>query len=58
MQKRPLADASSRNALARFDTAIQKKYPEILNGFNEDTFRGVGEEREDVRELFGFIDDV
>jgi hypothetical protein len=56
VKKRPLADASSRNSLARFDTVIQKKYPEILDGFNEDVFRG--EDRGEVRELFGFIDDV
>lgn len=55
-QKCPLAEASSRNALGRFDGVIQKKFPDILDGYSEDTFRA--EEREEVTELFGFIDDV
>lgn len=56
LQKRPVADASSRNALSRFETALQKRFPEILESFDEDTFRS--EDKEEVSELFGFIDDV
>jgi hypothetical protein len=33
-----------------------KRYPGELEGFNEDVWRA--DEREEVRELFGFIDDV
>jgi hypothetical protein len=51
-----VANASSRNAIVRFEGAIQKRFPEILEGYNQDTFRS--EENEEVEELFGFIDDV
>ena len=55
-----MADASSRNAVARFETNIQKKDPKMLDDFDEDAFRAEGqnEGRESVQELFGFIDDV
>ena len=55
-QKRPVADAASRNAIVRFEGAIQKRYPDHLAGYDQDTFRG--EENKEVAELFGFIDDV
>lgn len=51
-----MADASSRNAISRFESALQKRFPEVLDAFDEDKFRS--EEREEVTELFGFIDDV
>ncbi len=55
-QKRPFAEAASRNALLRFETSVSKRYSSQLEGFDEDTFRGDG--REQVTELFGFVDDV
>jgi condensin complex subunit 3 len=55
-QKRPVADAASRNAIVRFEGAIQKRFPDQLEGYNQDTFRA--QENEEVVELFGFIDDV
>jgi hypothetical protein len=55
-QKRPVADAASRNAIVRFEGAIQKRFPDHLEGYDQDTFRA--EENEEVVELFGFIDDV
>ena len=55
-QKRPFGDAASRNALSRFGTILQKKYTIQLAGFDEDVFRS--EEQTEVKELFGFIDDM
>jgi condensin complex subunit 3 len=51
-----VADASSRNAIVRFEGAIQKRYPDIIESYNQETFRA--EEREEVSDLFGFIDDM
>lgn len=56
MQKRPLADAASRNALNRFDAAMLKKYPTELEGFDEEAF--AAEEREEIKELVAFVDAV
>jgi hypothetical protein len=42
--------------MGRFELAVQKRFPDQLEGYNQDTFRG--EELEEVVELFGFIDDV
>lgn len=56
-QKRPLSEAAPRNALARFEAALVKNYPE-LEAYDEDTFRSEGPEHEETAELFGFIDDV
>lgn len=55
-QKRPVADAASRNAIVRFEGAIQKRFRDQLEGYDQDTFRG--DENEEVVGLFGFIDDV
>lgn len=54
-QKRPLSDATSRNALSRFEAVLVKRYPE-LESYDEEAFRA--DDREDTTELFGFIDDV
>ncbi|OXC68612.1 hypothetical protein AYX13_02817 [Cryptococcus neoformans] len=56
--KRPLSDAPSRNAVTKFESVLRKKWPQILEAFDEDAFRGEGTEKEGVQELFGFIDDV
>jgi len=51
-----VADAASRNSIVRFEGAVQKRFPDQLEGYDQDKFRG--EENEAVIELFGFIDDV
>lgn len=56
-ERRPLSDATSRNAVTRFEASLLKKFPE-LEGYDEDTFRAEGEEHEVTSDLFGFIDDV
>ncbi|EAL23115.1 hypothetical protein CNBA6400 [Cryptococcus deneoformans B-3501A] len=56
--KRPLSDAPSRNAVTKFESVLLKKWPQILEAFDEDAFRREGAEKEGVKELFGFIDDV
>jgi condensin complex subunit 3 len=55
-KKRPLSDATSRNALNRFDTAITKKYHDALDTFDHEAYRS--QERDEVRALWEFIDDV
>lgn len=47
----------SRNSLSKFQVSLLKLYPE-LEGYDEETFRAEGAEREDTKELWGFIDDV
>lgn len=37
--------------------ALLKRYPE-LEGYDEDAFRAEGEESEETKDLWGFIDDV
>ncbi|KAL1410056.1 chromosome condensation complex Condensin, subunit G [Vanrija albida] len=56
-EKQPLSDATSRNSLSKFQVSLLKLYPE-LEGYDEETFRAEGAEREDTKELWGFIDDV
>jgi hypothetical protein len=56
MQKRRLADATSRNALNKFVTSCGKRYATILEAFDEEAFRA--DEREEVKALFDLIDDV
>ncbi|WVW80873.1 hypothetical protein I302_102863 [Kwoniella bestiolae CBS 10118] len=55
--KRPFGDASSKNALAKFEGVLLKRYTE-LEEYDEDAFRGEGGENERIEELWGFIDDV
>ena len=55
-QKCPFADAASRNSLTRFDLGLLKKYKSELDGFDMAAFRS--DEKETVKELFGFIDDM
>ncbi|WWC72552.1 uncharacterized protein I206_106514 [Kwoniella pini CBS 10737] len=55
--KRPLGDASSKNALVKFEGILLKRYPELTE-FDEDVFRGEGGDNERVEELWGFVDDV
>ncbi|OAX38286.1 hypothetical protein K503DRAFT_718426 [Rhizopogon vinicolor AM-OR11-026] len=52
--RRPIRDTSAKNALAKFDVAISKKYAEQLDGFNEEDYRQL----EYLRDLFEFLDDI
>lgn len=54
VQRRPIRDTSAKNALAKFDAAISKKYAEQLDGFNEEDYRQL----EYLRDLFEFLDDI
>lgn len=51
-----MPDAAGRNALLKFDAVLLKRYPEYLEGFNEEAF--ADDEREDVKEVVEFMDDV
>ncbi|KAM6503308.1 Nuclear condensing complex subunit [Amanita muscaria] len=52
--RRPLRDATSNNALRKFDTAISKKFETQLEGFSEEEYRKLSE----LQELFEFLDDI
>ncbi|WVR08557.1 hypothetical protein IAU60_005612 [Kwoniella sp. DSM 27419] len=56
--KRPFGDTASKNALVKFDATLMKRWPELLEGFDEDAFRAEGAEQAEVEELFDFVDDV
>jgi vacuolar-type H+-ATPase subunit H len=49
-----LQDAASRNALSRFEASLKKKYPELLESFDEEALRDTDE----VRELCEMIEAV
>ena len=53
-KRRPVRDISARNALAKFDTTISKKYAEKLSNFSEEEYRQV----EQLEALFKFLDDI
>ncbi|KAL0960147.1 hypothetical protein HGRIS_011782 [Hohenbuehelia grisea] len=52
--RRPLRDATSKNALAKFDTMISKKFEKQLEGFDEQEYR----KYEELKSLFAFLDDI
>ncbi|KAI9061537.1 ARM repeat-containing protein [Trametes sanguinea] len=52
--RRPPRDTAAKNALAKFDAALSKKYEKQLENFSEDEFRKL----EELRELFEFLDDI
>ncbi|KAG2363036.1 nuclear condensing complex subunit [Suillus spraguei] len=52
--RRPIRDAAAKNALARFDAAISKRYAEQLESFNEEDYRQL----EYLKDLFEFLDDI
>ncbi|WVQ95614.1 hypothetical protein IAU59_002712 [Kwoniella sp. CBS 9459] len=56
--KRPFGDSTSKNALLKLDGVLLKRWPDQLEGFDEDAFRAEGEENKAVEELFGLIDDT
>ena len=54
MQRRPPRDTSAKNALAKFDATLNKRYEKQLENFSEDEFRKL----EELKELFEFLDDI
>ncbi|KAI0674717.1 nuclear condensing complex subunit [Trametes maxima] len=52
--RRPPRDTTAKNALAKFDAALSKKYEAQLANFSEDEFRQL----EELRDLFEFLDDI
>jgi condensin complex subunit 3 len=49
-----LKDVTTKNAFARFDKALTKRFTKQLEGFNEEEFRQL----EDLKELFEFLDEI
>lgn len=54
MKRRPLRDASSRNAFVKFETAVTKKYEQQLAEFSEEEYRQL----EYLQDLFAFLDEI
>ncbi|PSR90834.1 hypothetical protein PHLCEN_2v4803 [Hermanssonia centrifuga] len=52
--RRPLRDSAAKNAFAKFETAISKKFDAQLADFNEEEYRQL----EYLQELFEFVDDI
>ena len=53
-QRRPPRDTAAKNALAKFDAALSKKYERQLENFSEEELRKL----EELREMFEFLDDI
>lgn len=49
-----MKDTTAKNAFARFDGAISKKYEKQLDSFSEDEYRQL----EYLKYLFEFLDDI
>ena len=54
LQRRPLKDATSKNAFVKFDTIISKKFDKQLENFSEEEYRQL----ESLHDLFEFLDEV
>jgi condensin complex subunit 3 len=54
LKRRPLHDTTTRNAFARFDKSLSKKYAEQLEGFSEEDFRQL----ESLKEISDWLDDM
>ena len=54
MQRRPPRDTTAKNALAKFDAAIAKKYEKQLENFSDEELRKL----EELKDLFEFLDDI
>ncbi|KAG2337723.1 hypothetical protein BDR05DRAFT_894747 [Suillus weaverae] len=52
--RRPIRDTAAKNALAKFDAAISKRYAEQLESFSEEDYRQL----EYLKDLFEFLDDI
>jgi condensin complex subunit 3 len=53
-QRRPAKDATTNNAIIRFDKAVAKRFASQLDGFSEEDFRKL----EELKELFQFLDEL
>lgn len=53
-QRRPPRDTTAKNALAKFETALSKKYERQLENFSEEELRKL----EELRDMFEFLDDI
>jgi len=53
-RRRPLKDTTARNAVARFETNLRKKFASQLEGFDESQLR----ELETLTELFKYLDEI
>ena len=54
MKRRPMKDTTAKNALARFDSVVSKKFETKLANFNEEEYRQL----EDLKDLFEFLDEI
>ena len=52
--RRPPREASAQSALAKFDTALSKRFEKQLEDFDEAEYRQL----ESLRELFAFLDEI
>ncbi|RDX45406.1 hypothetical protein OH76DRAFT_1420865 [Lentinus brumalis] len=52
--RRPPRDTTAKNALAKFDATITKKYEKQLENFSDEELRKL----EELKELFEFLDDI
>ncbi|KAI6040837.1 nuclear condensing complex subunit [Pisolithus marmoratus] len=52
--RRPLRDTAARNALAKFDASLSKKYADKLADFSEEEYRQLAA----LKDLFEFLDDI
>ncbi|KAF9225668.1 hypothetical protein BS17DRAFT_777480 [Gyrodon lividus] len=52
--RRPLRDTTARNAFAKFDAVVSKKYADKLANFSEEEYRQL----EQLNDLFKFLDDI
>ncbi|KAI6131286.1 nuclear condensing complex subunit [Pisolithus croceorrhizus] len=52
--RRPLRDTAAKNALAKFDAALSKKYADKLVDFSEEEYRQLAA----LKDLFEFLDDI
>lgn len=52
--RRPLRDTVAKNALAKFDASLSKKYADKLADFSEEEYRQLAA----LKDLFEFLDDI
>ncbi|KAI6000302.1 nuclear condensing complex subunit [Pisolithus orientalis] len=52
--RRPLRDTAAKNALAKFDASLSKKYADKLADFSEEEYRQLAA----LKDLFEFLDDI
>lgn len=54
LQRRPLKDATSRNAMTRFENSLNKRYSEQVKGLDEEELR----QNENLKDLWDMIDEI